>query len=149
MERLEGLDTEINQENEEKVTSFEEAKKSRKAFHFWPVAGTEHKMKLNTSMITVLENKYRKNIMNVITGGDIPPLSVMLTVAQAAISPWEHGITYEKVKKMFDVWLEKDEGSQMKFYTDVILPTMAVSGFFTPEQAESIMNSLEESKDLM
>ncbi len=150
MDRLEGLDAELGIEEgtAEKVMDIEEAKKKRKPFHVWEVGGIPHKMKLNTAMITVLENKYRKNIMNVVTDNGVPQLSVMLTVAQAAISPWEHGTSYEKVKKMFDTWVEQEDGNQMDFYTDVILPTMAVSGFFTPVQAESILRSLEEAKSL-
>ena len=63
MERLEGLDEEFQKEETEKVTSIEETKKKRPPFHYWEVAGVQHKMKLNTGMITKLENKYRTNIM--------------------------------------------------------------------------------------
>ncbi|MDD2960444.1 MAG: DUF6096 family protein [Lachnospiraceae bacterium] len=149
MQKLEGLDEDLMQEEEsEKVTSFEEEKKKRKPFHFWTVGEKDFKMKLNTSMITKLENKYRQNIITLVTENGIPPLSVMLTVAQAAIVPWEHKFSYEKVKKLFDAWVDEG-GSQMKFYTDIIMPTLAVSGFFTPEQAESMLNSLETAEDLI
>ena len=83
MERLEGLDEEFQKEETEKVTSIEEAKKKRPPFHYWEVAGVQHKMKLNTGMITKLENKYRTNIMTLVTANDIPPLGVMLTIARA------------------------------------------------------------------
>ena len=95
MERLEGLDEEFQKEETEKVTSIEETKKKRPPFHYWEVAGVQHKMKLNTGMITKLENKYRTNIMTLVTANDIPPLGVMLTIAQAAIEPWEHGTTFD------------------------------------------------------
>lgn len=144
MERLEGLDEELQKEETEKVTSIEEAKKKRPPFHYWEVAGVQHKMKLNTGMITKLENKYRTNIMTLVTANDIPPLGVMLTIAQAAIEPWEHGTTFDKVTNLYDKWLEEG-GSQFDFMSKVIMPTMAVSGFFTPAMAESLMKDLEQA----
>ena len=144
MERLEGLDEEFQKEETEKVTSIEEAKKKRPPFHYWEVAGVQHKMKLNTGMITKLENKYRTNIMTLVTANDIPPLGVMLTIAQAAIEPWEHGTTFNKVTNLYDEWLEEG-GSQFDFMSKVIMPTMAVSGFFTPAMAESLMKDLDQT----
>lgn len=152
MEKLNGLDEDIMEETEEKgsekVSSFEEEKKKRKPFHYWTVNGVDHKMKLTTAMVTKLENKYRRNLMNLVMGDEIPPLSIMLTVAQAAIAPWEHKVSYEKVQGLFDSWLD-DGGDQLKFYSRIIIPTMAVSGFFTQDQAESIMKSWEMEMDLM
>ena len=112
--------------------------------HYWEVAGVQHKMKLNTGMITKLENKYRTNIMTLVTANDIPPLGVMLTIAQAAIEPWEHGTTFDKVTKLYDKWLEEG-GNQFDFMAKVIMPTMAVSGFFTPAMAESLMKDLDQA----
>ncbi len=150
-ERLEGLDEELEQESakaEGTITSFDEIKKKRKPFHYWTVNGEDHKMKLTTGMITKLENKYRTNVMNLITASDIPPLSVMLTIVQAALAPWEHGTTLDRVSGLYDKWLEEG-GSQSKLLSHVILPTLAVSGFFTATQAESLMRELEENADLM
>lgn len=92
MERLEGLDEEFQKEETEKVTSIEEAKKKRPPFHYWEVAGVQHKMKLNTGMITKLENKYRTNIMTLVTANDIPPLGVMLTNCPGSYR--SHGTRY-------------------------------------------------------
>lgn len=148
MEKLNGLD-DVIEENESKVVSFEKPKQSRQPFHFWEVDGVSHKMKLKTGMISKLENKYRRNLLNIVSDDGIPPLSVMLTVAQAAISPWEHGTTYETVEELYDTWLEKDGGSQTDFLSKVIIPTMAVSGFFTPQQATSIMKGLETAGEMI
>lgn len=147
---LNGLDEfeEISEEKTE-VISIEEHKKKRKSFHFWEVNGRLYKMKLQTSMISKLENKYRKNLLNIISDEGIPPLSVMLTIAQAALIPWEHGIKYQDVEKIYDSWVEHDGGSQTDLLSNVIIPTMAVSGFFTPEQADSIMSSLDEAMNLV
>lgn len=149
-ENLGGLDdVQDISEQGENVISAEEFRKKRKAFHFWEVNGTDHKLKLQTSMISKLENKYRRNLLNIVSDDGIPPLSVMLTIIQAALAPWEHGTTYQTVEKLYDTWAEKDGGNQTELLTRVIIPTMAVSGFFTPEQAESIMTSLEETMNLI
>lgn len=141
---MNGLDEELGQE--EKVLPMREEKQpKRKPFHYWTVDGVEHKLKLSTSMVTKLENKYKTNVMNLIISDGMPPLSVMLTVVQAAINPWEHGTSYGDVEKMFDTWLEKDGGDQQSFYQNVIIPLMAVSGFFTEKQAAEIMESLKEN----
>ena len=148
---FDGLDAELQQEEtskESNITSLEEAKKKRKPFHYWTVDGVNHKMKLTTDMILMLENKYHVNVMSLVLRDDTPPISVMLTIAQAAISPWEHGMKYEKVKAMYDKWLEED-GSQTDFLTKIIIPTMAVSGFFTAEQTETILKNIDQAMDMM
>lgn len=150
MEKLEGLDEELQQKEEKEesgILSFEKVKKERRPFHYWTVGGVEHKMKLTTAMITKLENKYRTNVMGLIMTEEVPPLSVMLTVAQAAIAPWEHGTSIERIYGLYDRWLEEG-GSQSEFLFKIMLPTLAVSGFFTPTQAESVMKSLEEAEIL-
>ncbi len=139
----EGMGTQV-----ENVPAIEQ-KMIRKAFHFWDVNGVSHKLKLQTSMIAKLENKYRRNLLNIISDDGIPPLSVMLTIVQAALTPWEHGVTYASVEKLYEIWLAENGGSQPEFLNKVIVPTMAVSGFFTPDQADSIMSSLEEAVDLI
>lgn len=150
MENLGGLDDMDKVVEEEKnPVSFEEHKSRRKPFHYWEVDGVTHKMKLTTGMIEKLENKYRRNLLNVVSDDGIPPLSVMLTVAQASIVPWEHGVKYQDVQRLYDLWVEKDGGSQMDFLSKVLIPTMAVSGFFTPEQAESILAQMQEATNLI
>ena len=147
MQRLEGLDEEIIQEEtktETSIVSYEEVKKKRQPFHYWTVGGVDHRMKLTTGMITKLENKYGANVMNLIVANDTPPLSVMLTVAQAALAPWEHKTTIEKVYDLYDKWLEEG-GSQMELLQKVILPTLAVSGFFPEAQTESLLRAVAEA----
>ena len=149
MERLEGLDFQSeNDTDESKVVSIEEKRPKRRPFHIWKVDGTEYKLKLTTSIITQLENKYRRNLMMLLTEGDLPPLAVMLTVTQGAMAPWNHGINYSDVQKIYDKWTE-DGGSQTEFFKNIIIPTLAVSGFFTANQVDSIMSSLEETEMLM
>lgn len=150
MDELKGFDAELEQEEikSETVVSFEEAKKKRKPFYYWTVAGVDHKMKLTTGWIEKLEAKYKTNILNLVMVDDIPPLSVMLTIIQAALIPWEHGTKMEKVHSLYESWLEEG-GSQSELLAKVVFPTLAVSGFFTAAQAETMTKILEESADLM
>ena len=136
MENIGGLE-EMNETTEEKVVNMEEKKKP--PFHYWTVGGREYRLKLKATTINKLENKYRQNLMNMID--EIPPLSVMLTIIQAAMEPWEHGLSYPKVQSLYDSWTEEG-GNQMDLFTKVIIPTMAVSGFFTPEQADLIVEEI-------
>lgn len=137
MENIGGLE-EMNETTEEKVVNMEEKKRS--PFHYWTVGGREYRLKLKAATINKLENKYRQNLMNMID--EIPPLSVMLTIIQAAMEPWEHGLSYPKVQSLYDSWTEEG-GNQMDLFTKVIIPTMAVSGFFTPEQADLIVEEIQ------
>lgn len=153
MGNLGGLDEDVKQEirddeQDGKVASFEEKKIKRRPFHYWKVGDRDYRLKLTTRMIEKLENKYRQNVLNLVAGDGIPPLSVMLTVTQAAMAPWEHGIDYDDAKNMYDRWTE-DGGNQMEFYTGVVMPTLAVSGFFPEKQAESMMKSLQDVDDLL
>lgn len=50
----------------------------------------------------------------------------------------------KNVKILFDLWLEQDGGDQQSFFKEVIVPLMAVSGFFTEKQTAEILESLEE-----
>ena len=136
MENIGGLE-EMNETTEEKVVNMEEKKRS--PFLYWTVGVREYRLKLKATTINKLENKYRQNLMNMID--EIPPLSVMLTIIQAAMEPWEHGLSYPKVQNLYDIWTEEG-GNQMDLFTKVIIPTMAVSGFFTPEQADLIVEEI-------
>lgn len=122
--------------------------KKRRPFHYWNVNGRDYKLKLTTAMIGKLENKYRTNILNLVSDNGMPPLSVMLTIIQAAMTPWEHGVSYADIQKMYDSWSDKG-GNQMDFFTGILMPTMAVSGFFTEKQAESMMESLKDMDGLL
>ena len=111
-ENIGGLD-EVN-ETEEKVVEIE---KKRKPFHYWTVAGRDYKLKLQAGSVERVENKYHQNIINMID--EIPPLSVMLTIIQAAMENWEHNMSYAKIKKLYDVWTEEggDQFSLCLLYT--------------------------------
>lgn len=148
MGKLQGLDEEVMQEKEENVVSYEEAKTKRRPFHYWKIGDQEYKLKLTTAMIGKLENKYRTNMLNLVSEDNIPPLSIMLTILQAAMAPWEHGKSYADVQKLYDRWME-DGGNQMLLFTGILMPTLAVSGFFTEKQAAAMLESLKDMDELI
>lgn len=80
------------------------------------------------------------NIMNLVD--DMPALSTMLTIIQAAMLEWEHGIKYERIKQLYDQYTDEG-GNQMSLYRDIVLPTLAVSGFFTEDATAQILEAAE------
>lgn len=147
----EGLDKEIEEELREEETEntpAKEEKPKRRMFHVWKVGDEEYKLKLNAQMTEAVENKYKTNILNLIAEDGLPPLSVMLTIVQAALSPWNHGMKYKEVQKLYDEWC-KEEGNQIDLLSHVIMPTMVVSGFFTKDQGEAIMEDLDKAESLL
>jgi len=124
----------------------EEKEKKRKPFAVWEVGGREYRMKLTTSVICQLEEKYKRNLLNLLDG--VPPLAVMLTITQAAMKKWEHGIKYADVQNLFDRYCEEG-GTQMTFMTDVLLEIYRVSGFFSEDQQAAMDVKLEEAKELL
>lgn len=146
---IQGFDEELEEkEEDEKIVSLEE-KKKRRPFAYWEVGGKTYKMKLTTQNICRLEDKFKTSLLNVLFGaGSVPPLSVMLTIAQVAMLPYNHKIKYENVQALFDKYCEEG-GTQMTFMTDVFMEIYKVSGFFTEDQAEEMDRKLEEAKDQM
>lgn len=147
MNGFEGLDEELGA-TENKVVTMEEAQPKKRPFHFWTVKGREHKLKLTTQMIGMLEKKYRTNILNLISSDGLPPLSVMLTIIQAAMSPWEHNTDSTAVLKLYESWCDEG-GNQVDLLSRVVMPTLVVSGFFTEKQGNSIMEDLRNTDELL
>lgn len=142
-----GFDDEIREENQdsEKVIGLDE-KKKRKPFVYWTVGGRDYKLKLNTSAILKLEEKFKRNLLDLLNG--VPPLAVMLTITQAAMKEWEHGIKYEDVQRLFDQYCDEG-GTQLTFMTDVLMEIYKVSGFFSESQVAAIDEKIQDAKELM
>lgn len=143
-----GLDKELGYieevEKEEKAAE----KPRRRMFYEWEVGGISYRLKLPTSIVCSLEDKFKTNLINVISDDGIPSLSTMLTIVQGAISTYNHGIKYSDVQSIFDRYVDEG-GNQISLYKDVILGVMEVSGFFMTGQAEKIKKSMEEAEMLM
>lgn len=146
-----GMDEELNLEKEkteEKVIAMPEKKK--RSFAYWNVGEREYRLKLTTEQICKLEEKYRCNLLTLLlqNSGGMPALGIMLTVLQAAMTPWEHGIKYKDVQSAFDKYVE-DGGTQLTLFSDVIMQILMVSGFFTENQREDLTEKMEDVKELM
>ena len=146
-----GLDEETR-ENEavngnEEMAAEEEVKK-RLPFAVWEVSGKEYRLKLKSKAILRLEEKFRNNLLNALTGQGIPPLGVMLTTIQAAAQEYNHKLDFAKVQELYDQYVENG-GTQLTLYMDVIMPILEASGFFTLNQAETMNEKLDEVKDAM
>ncbi|WP_434310168.1 DUF6096 family protein [Hominifimenecus sp. rT4P-3] len=140
-----GIDEVQEEERQEDIIDI---KKAKKAFAYWSVGDKEHKLKLTTEQTCRLEEKFKGNLMNLLMGGNIPALGVMLTVIQMAMSPWEHSIKYRDVQRMFDQYVAEG-GTHLTLMVDVIIPLMSVSGFFTENQKEEMEERVEEMKETM
>lgn len=144
-----GLDEELNEKEEEKQEIAVIGKTKRRPWYEWEVGGNVYKLKLTTAAICKLEEKFRRNLLNVVAGSEIPPLGVMLTVIQAAMLQHHHGVKYTKVQEIYDVYL-REGGNQLSLYADVIMGgIMTVSGFFTEDQTENLENKLETMNEMM
>ena len=138
-----GMDEE--NEVEKKVETVEDLKNRRKAFAYWTVGGEDYKLKLTTQQICKLEEKFRCNLVTLIMqSGGLPQLGIMLTV----MTPWKHGVKYKDVQALYDQYADEG-GTQMDLMVDVIMEIMLVSGFFTENQRESVMDKREDLKDEM
>ena len=144
--RFGGLDQELNEG--EAIAVVEPEKPKRKMFYEWMVGGDAYKMKLNTSTICILEEKFKHNLLDVVTSNGVPPLAHMLTIAQGAMAPWNHKMDYRTVQALFDKYVSEG-GNQMDFYTEVIMQVMAVSGFFTDVQAQEITKKMQEASQML
>ena len=116
----------------------------RAPYAIWEVAGKEYKLKLTAADITKLEQKYRRNLLLYLTDDGIPAIADMLTVIQASMRLYNHGMTFLDVQALYDSYIDEG-GDQNALMADVLMPLLMVSGFFTQSQAE-ILN--KEMKDL-
>lgn len=143
-----GLDDEAVEKNEQEEAAVCPEKK-RRPFAYWTVGGREYKLKLTTAVICQLEDKFKRNLLDLLfSSGSVPPLAVMLTITQGAMKTWEHKIKYTDVQMLFDQYCE-DGGTQMTFMTDVLMEIYKVSGFFSEEQTAEMDMKLTEAKELM
>lgn len=48
-----------------------------------------------------------------------------------------------KVQNLYDYWADEEGGNQTDLYSKIIIPTLAVSGFFTQEQADVLVEEMQ------
>lgn len=144
-----GLDDKVEVEVKGKAKTKNPEKAKRASFAYWAVGGKDHKLKLTTAVICQLEDKFKCNLLNILSNsGGMPSLAVMLTITQGAMKTWEHGIKYADVQAMFDQYCEEG-GTQLSFMTEVFMEIYKVSGFFSEDQQMEMDRKLEEVKEVM
>lgn len=120
----------------------------KQPFAVWSVGGTDYKLKLRASEICKLEQKFKVNLLLLITEDGLPPVATMLTMIQAAMVAYHHGMTYTAVQNVYDKYVDEG-GDQTKLMTDVIMPLMSVSGFFTQTQAKVLEEELKNMDSVL
>lgn len=141
---LMGIDPEEKEDICEKAN--EETEK-RKPFALWRVEGVDYRLKLTASAICEVEKRIKGNLLMMLADQGLPPLSTMLTIIQCAMLKYHHGMTYYKVQEVYDAYVEEG-GDQSKLLSEVIMPIMAVSGFFTQAQQEEMEASMKNLDSL-
>lgn len=121
-----------------------EVKKNvRKPFVPWVVDGTEYRLKLTANAIVKLENKYGQNVLSIISPEEgLPPVGTLLTVIQASMEKFEHGLSFSTVTDIYDKYVE-DGGDMTTLMDDVILPLLSNGGFFTKEMDQEMIQDTQ------
>lgn len=115
-----------------------------KPFEIWEVNGEEYKLKLKTSSIIALEEKFKTSLMSLLeVNGNITPLNIMLQITHYAMKDYNHSIKLNDVYDLFDKYCEEG-GSQLGFYQDVFMGIYQVSGFFTPSMTMELQKEMSE-----
>lgn len=139
-----GFDTEMMKEEAQAMPeNTVEFKPKRAPYAIWRVNGKEYKLRLTAVDISKLEQRYRRNLLIYLTDDGIPAVADMLTVIQAAMRTYHHGMTFLAVQGLFDAYVDEG-GNQNKLMADVIMPLLAVSGFFTPSQEEVLTQEMKD-----
>lgn len=135
----------IDDELEAVMPDMEETKNvMRRPYVSWTVGGREYKLKLTTGVITKLEQRFGKSLMTAVLDDGIPPLSTVVTMIQAALQKFHHGIKSYDVELMLDEYLDAG-GTQISLLKDIVYPLMADAGFFTEAQMKLLTKEMSEA----
>ena len=102
------------------------------------IGGTDYKARLNAKACVDLEKKLGTNPLNIFAkiadNGNIPDLGVLITMLQASLTAYNHGITMDKTYELYDKFV--DEGHTLMDLVPILLDVFKVSGFFKEETIE-------------
>lgn len=139
-----GFDEEMAVEEPAKAPVIPLTRGKRLPYSTWEVGGAEYKLRLTAIDISKLEQRYRRNLLLYLTDDGIPAVADMLTVIQAAMRTHHHGMTFLNVQSLYDAFVDEG-GDQNQLMTDVLMPLLSVSGFFTQNQAETLAQEIKDS----
>ena len=102
------------------------------------IDGVDYKARLNAMACVDLEKKLGTNPLNIFAkiadNGNIPDLGVLITMLQASLTAYNHGITMDKTYELYDKFV--DEGHTLMDLVPILLDVFKVSGFFKEETIE-------------
>ena len=102
------------------------------------IGGIDYKARLNAKACVDLEKKLGTNPLNIFAkiadNGNIPDLGVLITMLQASLTAYNHGITMDKTYELYDKFV--DEGHTLMDLVPILLDVFKVSGFFKEETIE-------------
>ena len=102
------------------------------------IDGVDYKARLNAKACVDLEKKLGTNPLNIFAkiadNGNIPDLGVLITMLQASLTAYNHGITMDKTYELYDKSV--DEGHTLMDLVPILLDVFKVSGFFKEETIE-------------
>ena len=102
------------------------------------IDGVDYKARLNAKACVDLEKKLGTNPLNIFAkiadNGNIPDLGVLITMLQASLTAYNHGITMDKTYELYDKFV--DEGHTLMDLVPILLDVFRVSGFFKEETIE-------------
>lgn len=146
-----GLDEELEQgvdEPKNDVFDITARRAKRPPFITWDTGAEQYKLKLTASAIAKVEQRFKKNLLAVVTDDGIPPVTTMLTIIQAAMLQYHHGMTFQRVQNAYDAYVESG-GNQTKLLSETIMPLLGISGFFTDSQMEILTEEMKEADSPM
>ena len=102
------------------------------------IDGVDYKARLNAKACVDLEKKLGTNPLNIFAkiadNGNIPDLGVLITMLQASLTAYNHGMTMDKTYELYDKFV--DEGHTLMDLVPILLDVFKVSGFFKEETIE-------------
>lgn len=105
------------------------------------VKDIDYKCRLNARACVDLEKKLGTNPLNlfmeIANTSKLPELNTLITILQASLAQYQHGMTIDKTYELYDNFV--DEGHNMMDLIPVIMDVFKVSGFF-PEEVEDEKN---------
>lgn len=118
--------------------------KMRKPWIEWNVGDKVYKLKLTARAITQLEKAFGKSLLMAVMDEGIPPVSTEVTLLQAAMQKYNHGIKSDDVGDIFDKYIDEG-GNQVTLLKDVVYPLMHDAGFFTDGQMRMLTREIADA----
>ena len=134
--------------DEEMETGAAAEVQARRPWVVWSVGGGEYHLKLTTASIRKLEQQYKKSLLGAVLDDGIPPIGTVITLLQAAMQKYHHGITSEKIEGLLDDYFDAG-GTQITLLQEVIYPLMHDAGFFTDAMMAMITSEMANIDTLL